>query len=121
MIIGNHQRLISNLRSRKRGTRQQYCRSVGVLEKQRILSETHSIQIMGFVRNIVRRVSQKIFGEEKQEEISTVSRMNAYLNYVYRILLWEDPRMTWITLGLVHVLFWYVDFAIHHNTCYFYP
>lgn len=65
---------------------------------------------MELVRNIVRRVTNKLFKEEKVLEVQQVSRTNAYLNYAYRIVLWEDPRLTWIALGLVHVLFWVVAY-----------
>lgn len=42
-----------------------------------------------------------------QQEIVVSSRIDAYLNFVYKIIAWEDITLSWIALLAVNILFWY--------------
>lgn len=42
------------------------------------------------------------------DDVPESSRLDAYLGFMYKVLLWDDPILTWTTLGAIHVLFWLV-------------
>ncbi|KAK9738712.1 Helix-turn-helix domain (DUF4817) [Popillia japonica] len=42
----------------------------------------------------------------KQQENLNVSRVDALFYIIYKILLWEDPILSWAMLGVLHILFW---------------
>lgn len=71
---------------------------------------------MEYLRNIAHRISDLaydwILEDENVDDDKTRSRINAYLNHVYKILLWEDPKNSWTAFGLVHVLFWYATIRL---------
>ncbi|XP_022909981.1 uncharacterized protein [Onthophagus taurus] len=51
----------------------------------------------------------------KKEDVE-MTRMNAYLNAVHKIVFWEDPGLSWAVLSAVHVLFWaivYFQFKLY--------
>lgn len=61
---------------------------------------------MDFLRQSINSVFNKVFGVQKKDAEVKTSRLDAYLNYGYKIVLWEDPGLSWIVLVGVHVLFW---------------
>lgn len=63
---------------------------------------------MEYLRSTLHIFTRNIFKKEKQEEAMEFSRVDAYMNYVHKILVWEDPMVSWTVLGVLHFLFWYV-------------
>lgn len=64
-------------------------------------------------------ITRNIFNNKINENDHYVeySKMDAYLNYIHKVLVWEDPTITWVTLGALNFLFWYVTphFDVHNS------
>lgn len=63
---------------------------------------------MEYIRHTIREFTHHFLKMPNQEAIYEVSRLDAYFNTIYKIVLWEDPILSWTILGVFHVLFWYV-------------
>ncbi|KAB0797219.1 hypothetical protein PPYR_08213 [Photinus pyralis] len=59
---------------------------------------------MEFVSRIFRGVFQRLLPPGKAQ----TSRTDAYLNAVYKVLVWDDPKISFMTLGVLHVLLWLI-------------
>lgn len=59
---------------------------------------------MEFVSRIIRGVFQRLLPPGKAQ----TSRTDAYLNVVYKVLVWDDPKISFMTLGVLHVLLWLI-------------
>lgn len=63
---------------------------------------------MDYLKRTFHTLTRNVFDNNVKEKGNyiEVSKMDAYLNYVYKILVWDDPTLTWSTLGVLNFLFW---------------
>lgn len=62
---------------------------------------------MEYLKQKVLSITNSFFTSDKQQQQIQVTRKDAYLNILYRIITWEDPTLSWTVLLALHVLFWY--------------
>lgn len=62
---------------------------------------------MEFISRLFRGIFQRILPTGKAQRIE-ISRTDAYLDAVYKVLVWDDPKISFMTLGVLHVLLWLI-------------
>ncbi|KAK4876396.1 hypothetical protein RN001_012818 [Aquatica leii] len=51
---------------------------------------------------------QRIVPAGKPQRQIEISRTDAYLNAIYNVLVWDNPKISFLALGLLHVLLWLI-------------
>lgn len=66
--------------------------------------------VMEYLKQKVRAVTEKFFHQQQGEApVVEYSRKDAYLNFTHKVLVWDDPALSWSVLLIFHFLFWYDD------------
>lgn len=63
---------------------------------------------MAIYLDSLRQYFVRYFKKEKHEE-ERVSKFEAYVNVLYKVLIWEDTTLSSFAFIAMHMLFWYVD------------
>ncbi|KAF5292609.1 hypothetical protein FQA39_LY13942 [Lamprigera yunnana] len=51
---------------------------------------------------------ERVFPSGRTQRRIEISRTDAYLNGMYKVLTWDDPKVSALALGLLHVLLWVI-------------
>lgn len=73
---------------------------------------------MEYLRRLVREFTHNVMKVPNQENVIEISRLDAYFNTIYKIVLWEDPVLTWVILAIFHVMFWCVYAYMFFIKCF---
>lgn len=60
-----------------------------------------------YLQNIRQYLMNFFIKEQRQEE--QISKIEAYICLLYKLLIWEDVALSTFILIAVHILFWFVN------------
>lgn len=56
----------------------------------------------------IRQYFMNFFKKEQRQE-EQVSKIEAYICVLYKLLIWDDPALSTFVLIAIHMLFWFVN------------